>query len=73
MTLNNQFKILNTKNYYQYLKENSNWFKELNRSENNINEFMEYVKDKYSLRISDRLYNAMDGIEMIQNVLNVLK
>lgn len=73
MTIHTQMKILNTKNYYQYLKENSNWIKELNRHEVNINKFITFVKDKYSLRITDKISNAIDGIDMIQSVLNVIK
>ena len=66
-------KILNTKNYYQYLKENSNYFKELNRSDNNYIKFIDYVKDKYKLRINDKISKTLDGIDMISNVLKVLK
>lgn len=66
-------KILNTKNYYQYLKENSNWFKELSRDDNNIYKFIEFTKDKYKLRATDKLSNAIDSIDLISNVLSVLK
>ena len=73
MTINTQMKILNTKKYYQYLKENSNWIKELNRDEKNISKFIDFIKDKYSLIVTDRLSSAIDGINTLQNVLNVLK
>ncbi|MBR1417184.1 MAG: hypothetical protein IJ572_05135 [Bacilli bacterium] len=73
MTINTQMKILNTKNYYQYLKENSNWFKELSRDDNNIYKFIEFTKDKYKLRATDKLSNAIDSIDLISNVLSVLK
>ena len=68
-----QMKILNTKNYYKYLKENSSFIKDLNRSYKNINKFIEFVKDKYQLRINDKISNAIDNIDMISNVLKVLK
>lgn len=73
MTIRTQMKILNTKNHYKYLKENSNWIKELNRHDNNINIFLEFTKDKYSLRISDKVSDFVDNIDLIQKVLNVLK
>lgn len=73
MTIQTQFKILNTKNHYKYLKENSNWIKELNRSDNNISNFLEYTKEKYSLRITDKVSDFVDNIDMIQKVLSVLK
>ena len=73
MTIQTQMKILNTKNYYQYLKDNSNWFKELNRNDKNIINFINFVKDKYSLRMTDRLSSAIDNIDTIQKVLSVIK
>ncbi len=73
MTINTQMKLLNSKNYYQYLKENSNWIKELNRNDNNFDDFINFCKDKYSLRITDKISNVIDNIDLIQNVLNVLK
>ena len=60
-------------NYYNYLKENSNWIKELSRSDNNINNFIEFIKDKYSLKLADRLNNTLDKIDMINKVLTIIK
>ena len=61
------------KNYYQYLKDNSIWIKDLNRDENNINKFIEYCKDKYSLKVTDKISNAIDNIDLLQNVLSIIK
>ena len=68
-----QLKILNTKDYYKYLKENSFFIKELNRSSKNMNKFIEYIKDKYQLRINDKITNVLDNIDMVNNILKVLK
>ena len=73
MTINTQMKVLNTKNHYKYIKENSNWIKELNRSDNNINKFLEYTKDKYNLRITDKINDFVDNIDTLQKVLSILK
>ena len=73
MTINTQMKILNTKNHYAYLKENSNWIKELNRNDINIKNFFEFTKDNYSLRMTDRVVDFVDNIDMIQKVLSVIK
>jgi len=73
MTINTQMKILNTKKHYQYLKDNSNWIKELNRNDNNVSNFLEFVKDKYSLRVTDKVSDFIDNIDMIQKVLSILK
>ena len=73
MTITTQMKIINTKNHYQYLKENSNWIKELNRHDNNINNFFDYTKDKYNLRITDKINDFVDNIDTLQKVLSILK
>ena len=73
MTIQTQIKIKNTKNHYLYLKENSNWIKELNRHDKNINNFLSFTKDKYSLRITDKVNNFIDNIDTIQKVLSILK
>ena len=73
MTINTQMKISNTKNYYQYLKENSFWIKELNRNDKNLEKFIDYCKEKYSLRVTDKISNVIDNIDLIQNVLSTLQ
>ena len=73
MTIKAQMKILNTKNHYNYLKENSNWIKQLNRNDNNINKFLEFTKDNYSLRLTDKVSDFVENIDMIQKVLSVIK
>lgn len=65
--------IKNKKNYYNYLKENSFWIKELNRNPNNFNKFSEYVREKYKLRASDKISAAIDDIDIVSNVLEALK
>lgn len=60
------------KNYYNYLKENSFWIKDLNRN-NNIKEFEEFIKNKYHLKATDRLSEAIDNIDLISNVLSAIK
>lgn len=73
MTVATQMKILKTNDYYKYLKENSNWIKELNRHDSNINNYITFLKDKYSLRVTDKVSEFIDNIDIIQSVLNVLK
>lgn len=73
MTVATQMKILKTNDYYKYLKENSNWIKELNRHDSNINNYITFLKDKYSLRVTDKVSEFIDNIDVIQSVLNVLK
>lgn len=73
MTLELQFKIKNNPYYIRYLRENSNWYKLLNRNPEMFKVFEEEVKDKYELRPSYRIGKALDTIAMIQNVMSSLK
>jgi hypothetical protein len=73
MKVSTQIKILNTKNYYEYLKRDSMFIKELNRGEINFVKFDEFVKNKYTLKIGDRVNKALENVENITNLLNVLK
>ena len=73
MKISTQLKILNNKNYYNYLKNNSLFIKELNRSENNYKIFDEYIKDKYTLKVSDRINKMLDNVDNISSMLNLLK
>lgn len=73
MTLELQFKIKNNPYYIRYLRENSNWYKILNRNPQMFKVFEEEVKDRYELRPSYRISKALDTINMIQNVISSLK
>ena len=56
-----------------YLKENSEWFKYLNRNPKNYELFKNEIKTKYKLRKTDKINNAIENIDLISNVLNILK
>ena len=73
MTLEIQFKIKNNPNYQKYLRENSFWYKILNRSPQSFKNFEDGVKHNYRLKFTDRIGETLKTIEMIQNVLSTLK
>ncbi|MDD3392713.1 MAG: YlbE-like family protein [Bacilli bacterium] len=73
MTLDVQFKLKSDPNYIKYIRENSYWYKTLNRHPELFDEFVEEVKDKYKLRFSDRLTKTLENVEMIQSVLSSLQ
>lgn len=58
--------------YYEYLKENSYLIKELQRDQSKYKEFKEIIKDKYHLRISDKISTAIDDIETISSIIDTL-
>jgi len=73
MTLDIQFKIKSNPNYLRYLRENSYWYKILNRNPSMFKTFEENVKKEYKLRTSDKISKALSTIEMFQNVISSLR
>ncbi len=66
-------KIKEEPKYYNYLKENSFWIKNFNRNQNLYKEYVNFLKNKYRLRVTDKLSDAVDSIDLVTNVLNTLK
>lgn len=73
MNLDIQFKIKNNPMYVQYLHENSEWYKVLNREPSMFKVFEENVRRDYKLRPSDKILKALDTIEIFQNIFSSLK
>lgn len=73
MNLDTQFKLKSNPLYIKYLRENSYWYKILNREPNSFINFEEEVKINYKLRPSDRISQALDYIEMIETIMSTLK
>ncbi len=62
----------NVKSYRQ-LKENSYYFKELNRGLVDYKKFNEDMKIKYKERVTDKINNVVENMDLISSVLDVLK
>ena len=73
MTLDVQFKLKSNPRYIQFIRENSYWYKILNRDPLMFTLFESKVKEYYKLRLSDKLTKTLGTIEMIQNVISSLK
>ncbi len=73
MILDIQFKIKNNPNYQKYIRENSYWYKLLNRNLNLFKNFEEEVKTNYHLRTTDKISKTLETIELIQNVVSSFK
>ena len=56
-----------------YLKENSYWYKELNRNSDNYKNFVNAMKEKYHLKVTDKISDAIDNIDIISEILDTLK
>lgn len=68
-----QYRINNDINLKKFIRENSYWYKALNRDSDNFKYFVEDMKVKYKLTSADKLSKAVDNISMIQSFLEVLK
>lgn len=73
MKFETQLKLKQEKNMFQYLKENSFWVKDLNRSSKNYDAFVERMKDLYHLRTTDKISDAIDNIDLISSFLSAFK
>lgn len=73
MTLETQYKLKSNPNYLMYLRRNSMWYKYLNRNPRYYKNFEEEVKERLSLRFSDRVSNALKTIEILESVVSSLK
>lgn len=57
----------------QFLRENSYWYKYLNRNSNYYEEFINDMKQKYKLTTADKINKLSDNISMFKSFLDVLK
>ena len=73
MNLDLQFKIKNDPNLQRYLRENSSWYKYLNRNPESLISFTEEMKERYKLRPGDKINNFVDKLDLISSFINVLK
>lgn len=58
---------------HAYLKENSEWYKLLNRSASNYDTYIKAMKKKYRLNITDKISDTIDNIDIITGVINAVK
>lgn len=73
MTYSLQNRINSDINLKKFLRENSYWYKILNRNEKSFPQFVAEMKVRYRLTTSDKINRTIDNISMIQSFLDVLK
>lgn len=64
-------KINKDEKFHKYLRENSNWYKELNRDDRNYELFIKKMKEKYKLRTIDKIDNIVDSVALITKIINI--
>lgn len=67
-----QLKFRDNPKMKTFLSLNSHWYKYLNRSPKNYKLFENTMKEQYKLRTTDKLSSAMENIDLISSVLNVI-
>lgn len=73
MTIDAQLIIKNNPYIYNYLRENSYWYKEINRNPLVLKEMEEEIKKYYRLNFSDKLNDLSKKINMLNMFMNILK
>ena len=57
--------------FLNYLRQNSQWYKEFNRNGDIYDKFVKEMKIKYKLRTIDRVDNFVDSVDLITKIINV--
>ncbi len=73
MSLELQYRINSDPRLKQFLRENSYWYKYLNRSNTYLKPFISDMKDKYKLKTTDKINKLTNNISMVRTFLDVLK
>lgn len=72
MQLDLQYRINQDERQRMFLRENSYWYKYLNRNISYYKAFISDMKDKYKLNPADKINKMMDDINIVKNIIDVL-
>ena len=73
MLVETQIKIRNNPYLYRYLRDNSSWYKALNRDPHSINQMEIEMKNAYKLNLTDKIDNLSQKIDMVRTFIDILK
>lgn len=73
MTLDLIYKIKSNKELHRYLRENSYWYKLLNRNPNLINKMNDDMKKAYRLTIEDKIDDLNDKVNLIKSFMDLVR
>ena len=65
--------IRSNPNLYRFLREESYWYKYLNRSPNYLKDMEKAMKNKYKLTAQDKLEKLNQSMGLIHSLMDVLK
>lgn len=73
MNIEVQQKIFSNELLHRYLRENSHWYKILNRHPEFINDMIQEMKDNYKLNTGDKIERLGERLSMVESILKVLE
>ncbi len=73
MDIKTQLIVRSNPNIYRYLRENSYWYKFLNRNPNSIKELEIEMKQKYKLTTENKLEKLNNSMGLIRSFMDILK
>lgn len=73
MLVETQIKIRNNPYLYRYLRDNSSWYKALNRDPNSIKQMEIEMKNAYKLNLTDKIDNLSQKIDIVRTFIDILK
>ena len=73
MNIEVQQKIFSNELLHIYLRENSHWYKILNRHPEFINDMIQEMKDNYKLNTGDKIERLGERLSMVESILKVLE
>lgn len=71
MNLNTQVSLKTNPNYVRFLRENSYWYKYLNRNSSYLPELINEMKIKYKLTPSDKLDRFTKNIDKVSQLIDI--
>ena len=57
---------------FEYFKQNSYYIKEMNRNPEFYNNFKKIIKEKYNLRLTDKVSSVINDIELVSNIISTI-
>ncbi len=73
MQVDVQLKILRNPMLLRYLRENSYWYKYLHRGRDAFPFFEKQMKERYKVRMQDKIENIAEGLKMVQTMMDVMR
>jgi len=73
LQINTLYSLKNDEKMREFLHDNSDWYKYLNRDFANYQKFVKAMKKKYKLNPTDKISSALDNIDLISTVIQTMK